>query len=459
LSIFEELRALDDISEPRSLRFSTSDLPLWPFVRWFTISAVLDQIHDTQVPFATRRRSVRESADLVLRSLARSPFVRRTFDVVIVSSSGGLIQRDGKWFDRINDYFAMEMPDRTLVLDTGAHAGYKAPRVPPHVRCFDAFDVIAGVAARLRRPRDVDVSAIEQLITFLRTRFPVAPTEPAIASIRAQLMHWAVRLPTLRDLYARFFERVRPRVLLVEDASHGALAHICTWAHAAGIVTAEPQHGVISRSHLAYNYGDAARADLAPCLPSHLLVYGSLWANEVRSPSEIVITGCPHFSECARPATGGANVLVISQGIRTAAMVELTAAIAHRFPDERCVFRVHPGERAFRERYASLAEIPNVTISEGGDIYQTLRGARVVVGHSSMALVEAAGMGLPVLVLDDETSRAHLPRDVGRRFASVDELLPLVASPPAMAADPEHYFAAGWRDRYRSLIARCTVAP
>lgn len=462
VSIFEELRALDDIDAPRSLRFGTCDLPLYLFVRWFTISAALDRVHGTQAPFATKQRTVREQAALVLRSLARSPLtVRRTFDVVIASSSAGLVvQREGKWFDRINDYFALELPEQTLVLDTGRHAGYKSPRLPPHVRCFDAFDILAGLRARVRRPSAADLSAIEKLIAFIRERFPVVPADAALEGIRAQLVSWAVRLPALHDWYARFFDRVRPRVILLEDASHGALAHICTWARRAGIVTAEPQHGVISRSHLAYNYGDAARADtaLAHGLPSHLLVYGEFWRGEIRSPSEIVVTGCPHFSESARPAApDAATILTISQGIRTDALVELTAAVARRFPDRRCVFRVHPGELAFPERYRSLASISNIEISERGDIYQQLCEARVVIGHSSMALVEAAGMGLPVLVLDDETSRAHLPRAVGTRFRTAAELLPLVEAPPAFATEPAQFFAPGWRERYRSFLARCSV--
>ena len=464
MSIFEELRALDDRDEPRTLRFASSELLLWPFVRWVALSAALDQRFGLQAPFATgQRRTARQQAELVVRTMLRGPLsVRRSFDVVIVSSSAGLVlQREGRWFDRINDYFAMELPEHTLVLDTAEQSGYKAPRFPPHVRYLDTFDVRAGLSARLRRPDGSDLAAIERLLGFIRGRFPVALPSTILEQIRAQLVHWAVRLPLLHGWYARFFERARPRVILIEDASHGAFAHVCTWARAAGITTAEPQHGVISRSHLAYNYGAAACADdaFSSCLPRHLLLYGEFWRDQVRSPSEIVIAGCPHFSETARPTarSSAGTVLTISQGIRTEVMVRLMAEVARRFPERRCVFRLHPGEVPFRERYASLAEFSNVEISDRGDIYQLLQDAGVVIGHSSMALVEAAGMGLPVLVVDDETSRAHVAPGVGTWFRTVDELLPLVEMPPSIATDPEQFFAAGWRERYRSFIAR--VAP
>jgi hypothetical protein len=418
---------------------------MWPFVRWLACSAVLDKALGLEDAFAQPRRSLRQTAELVGRAALRSPMSAGSFEIVIVGSSVGLsVQREGRWFGRINDYFAMEAPDRTLVLDMAGADGYRHPRFPPHVRCYDTFDFLAGATARLRRPRDADITAIDRLVAFLRERTPQAPVE----RIRAQLVHFALRLSVLRALYGRFFDTVRPRVMLFEDGSYGGFAHVLKWARDAGIATGEIQHGVISRSNLAYNYGGFE----ASCLPEQILLYGQFWTEQMRTPSQPVIVGCPHFSETAPARASGETVLAISQGIRTQAIVELTVATAHRYPDRKVVFRVHPGERAFPERYAPLSAIPNVEISERGDIYQHLRVASVVIGHSSMALIEAAGMGLPVLVLDDETSRANVPHGVGTRFATIEELLPLVASPPANRIDPERFFAPHWRARYRSFI-------
>jgi hypothetical protein len=205
---------------------------------------------------------------------------------------------------------------------------------------------------------------------------------------------------------------------------------------------------VIARSHLAYNYGSFD----ATYLPKYLLLYGEIWGEGLRTPSKQVVIGSPHFSETALGSMAQETVLTISQGIRTAALVELTLAVAKRFPDRQCVFRVHPGELAFPERYAALRGIPNVQISEGGDIYQHLRRARVVIGHSSMALYEAAGMGLSVLILDDDASRINTPADLGTWFSSADALLPLVDTPPPTRTNPERFFARDWRARYRSFI-------
>jgi hypothetical protein len=459
VSIFEELRALDDRDEPRTLRFASSNLPLWPYVRWIVFMAAQDAALGTQLGFATSvPRTIRQRVELLLRSQLRGPLsVRRSFDIVNVGSSAGLVlQREGRWFDRINDYFAMELPDRTLVLDMALNGVYKTPRFPPHVRAFDQLDIMAGVAARLARPNGRDVATIDRMVEFVRERCPVTLPDALLEQARATLLHWAVRLPILRSLYARFFARIRPRILFIEGASYGAFAHVCTWARDAGIATGELQHGVIANAHLGYNYGDRALADAATWLPRYLLLYGELWKRDVRTPSETVAVGCPHFSEMARRAPRGADatVLTVSQGLCTELMVRLTSTLARRFPRRRFVFRLHPGEVPFRERYASLAELSNIEISDKGDIYRLFQQADVVIGHSSTALFEAAGVGLPVLIYDDEIARLTIPRHVGTWFRSADELASLVEAPPSLAFEPEQFFAPDWRERYRQFIAR-----
>lgn len=463
MSIFEELRSLDDADELRSLVFASTGLPLWPFVRWIAVSAATEQALGLQVPFADApARSLRQTAELVARSQLQGPLsVRRSFDIVMVNSGAGIALRRGeRWFDRINDYFALERAESTLVLDTAGPAGYKTPRVPPHVRCYDGFDIRAGIVARMRRPAAADLEAIDRLVAFARERFPVALASGVIDRIRAHLLHFAIRLPILRDAWTKFFDRVEPRLVFVEDASYGAFAHVLTWARAAGVVTAEFQHGVISRSHLAYNVGDAAKSDerFARCLPAHVLLYGDLYAREVRTPSQVTTIGCPHFSETSGAAARGSTVLFVSQGTRTDAMVSLAIAIAKRHADRRIVFRLHPGELAFPARYAALRGIANIELDERGDIYARFRSAAVVVGHSSTALVEAAGMGVPVLVLDDPAARAILPADIGTWFRDAEELATLVTSPPAVPIDPTLFFAPGWRDRYRAFVERVTVS-
>lgn len=439
--IFEALRALDDHDEPRSLAFSGSGLLMWPFVRWSVMTAGQEAaLGVSNIGIAGARRSPRERVAQLGRAMLRGPMVARAFDhVVIGTSAGTVVQREGRWFDRINDYFVMEDPAQSLVLEM---APYKTPRVPPHVRCYETFDLQAGIAARLVRPRDADLARIAQLAAFVARHVPSVDVMPA-------LVHWAVRLPVLRHLWARFFDRVQPRILFIEGGGYGNFAHLCTWAAERGITTAEFQHGLISRTHLAYNYGD--RSALAQSLPRYLLLYGEVWTQELRTPSEPVVVGSPHFAETARPAHGGDATLVISQGYCTELMVRATEALARRGP---VIFRPHPGELPFRAKYEGLGRLPNVELAERGDLYALLARARAVVGHSSTALLEAAGVGLPVFIFDDALSRATLPASVGTWVKTVDEL---AATPARTAFAADAYFARDWRERYRAFLSTASA--
>jgi hypothetical protein len=458
VSIFEELRALDNRDEARSLTFESTGLPLWLYIRWIAFAAAQDKAFDLQTGFAPAPPATRrQRAELLLRSQLQGPSsAGRQFDIVFVSSSGGLVlKRDERWFDRINDYYVVEEPERTLVLDMALNGAYKRPRFPSHVRCYDTFDIRSGIRARLERPASRDLESIDHIVRFVREEFPVELDGGTLEQVRATLLHWAVRLRHLRASWRKFFEQTRPRVLFIEGGSYGALAHLCAWADDAGIATAELQHGVISRVHLAYNYGDGA-SEIGRFLPRHLLLYGEVWKRETRTPSELTTIGCAHFSENAPPraANSSGPILVVSQGICTELMVNLTTALAQRYPNRKLVFRLHPGEVAFRERYASLSTLSNVEVSASGDIYKLFAAAGMVVGHSSTALIEAAGIGLPVFIYNDESARGTIPSNAGTWFNTSDELLDLVASPRASSFTAADFFAPAWRENYRTFLAR-----
>jgi hypothetical protein len=460
--VTDELLAFDDQPELLSFRFGFDALLLWPFARWFLRNEAVDQALGLQAAHATGEpRTLAQRLGYVARSALLNPLtVRRTFDVVLFGTSAGVVvQKEGRWFDRINDYFALERD--SLVIDGSYRGNYRHPRFPPHVRCHDGFWLSAAIAGRLKRASDKDRQTISRFMQFVDERFPAKLSTESRSVVERDLLSWAAMLPILHSLYHRFFERVHPRLILVEDGSYGRNGHLFAWARAHGIVTAEPQHGVIVPIHLAYNYGAKLRQhpDLLRQLPEHLLMYGNYWAAQIRTPSKPVIVGSPHFTTRASELTerNPRDIVIVSQGDRTDIMVQLAETLARRLPDRSIVYRLHQGEVPFRERYQRLETIANVRISNSGDIYSCYRDAELVVGHSSTALFEAAGLSLPILVHDDETSRLYIPEGLGVRFQTVEELVERAragSTPPSNAGD---FWARDWRANYRAFLHRVGV--
>jgi hypothetical protein len=464
VSVIDELLAFDAHPELLELRFSCDGLLALPFFRWALACAACDKAFGWQTAHAQRESlTLRERGDFWMRSALANPLrVDRTFDLVIFgSSAGAVLQEEGRWFDRINDYFAVEFPERTLVVDAAYRGRYKAPRFPRYVRYGAGFSLWAAARSRLARPSADDDAMLDRLVAFLRREFPVALEDAFYDGLRAGLRGLAGQLPFLRSLYRRFFERVRPKVLFFEDGSYGGSAHIMHWARAAGIVTAEFQHGLIAPSLLAYNYGDAllASGELATYLPQYVLLYGQYWVDQLRTTSERVVIGWPHFARRIAerrkpPPPGDGSVMVISQGTTTGKLVTLIEALAARFPDRRFVFRLHPGEVPFHERYARLSQLPNVLVSNQGDIYDCFAEASLVVGHSSTALVEAVALGIPTFIYDDESSRLLNPEDLGTRFTTADELAAAMTAPLAPGRSTDQFWARYWQANYRAFIER-----
>ena len=243
------------------------------------------------------------------------------------------------------------------------------------------------------------------------------------------------------------------------------MSHILSWAHARGIVTGEFQHGQNDPTNSAYNLGPGllTNDEFSNLRPRYLLLYGRAFCERVRTGSQSVVIGNPHFDSRARafrslPRPPAQKVLVVSQGTHTHVLVALTGELARRCPDRLFMFRLHPGEVPFRERYQRLEGIPNVEISTRGDIYDCLAVASAVVGHSSTTLFEAVGLGLPAFIYQDEASRLMVPDGLGEWFTSVDDLISLLLS-PRLPSSGDAYFAGDWQSRYREFVASVGAVP
>lgn len=391
------------------------------------------------------------------------------FELLMFGSSVGVsVEREGKWLGRINDHFALEYDARTLVLDQSSGRSFRWPRVPRHVAAHDALALRALLLARLRRPSGrpagADEAAIERFLQWLRARLPVRPLPETMASVGRALRGFAARARFSRDAYLRLFERTEARMLFLEDASFTTQAYISKWARDFGLRTAEFQHGTITPSVSAYRYLEPLRshAEFACYLPEFLLTYGEFWSENTSTPSQLVTIGNPHFelkraelAGRARAAQAGRTLVFISQADAAPDLVPIAAELSARLaPGERLVYRLHPSESARAAHYAALHGLPNVRISDSGDVYELLHDADAVIGSSSTALFEAAGLGRPVYVFANPAAELYVPRSFASWFSSAGELHALLSRTQLAAIDPDHYFAPAWRPRFRAFVER-----
>jgi len=457
------LLAFEDELEVLEHRLATDSMLLWPLARWrvllgATLAAEPSSGGDAARPPISLRTRLRHLEASLRRDPLRS---KRSFELVMFGSTVGVAsKRDGKWFGRINDYFALENADDTLVIDASQDLVFREPRYPPHVAFHDAITIRAALRARISGgPAPADELAIGRFLRFLQEKLPIALGPAVLAALEKHLRLIAARAPFLRREYMRLFALTRAKVMFLEDASYGYQAYMLRWASESGLRTAEFQHGMITSAHQAYNYAPRLRESTVyrPYSPEYLLTYGRFWTRQTRTPSTVVEIGNPHFDAMRgaseRITRSERMLVVVSQPNAAAELVALTEALGSLLPkDHSIVYRLHPHERAGESLYAPLRALRNVQISESGDVYAVLGRAGAVVGVSSTVLFEAAGLGLPVYVYSHAESEAAMPREFATWFATSEELSALLVATESTRVERDDFFVEGWRARYARFL-------
>jgi len=230
--------------------------------------------------------------------------------------------------------------------------------------------------------------------------------EQVAAIVAAAVYHERVR-PHIDQAFGRILDRLDPSVVVMDGASYGGWASMTSMMKDRGIVVAEPQHGWIGPTHAAYNFGSAMyREPLRRTLPDELLTFGEYWGRGLRFPGRITAIGKPHIEKAAAtvpmPVAARSEVLVVSSTADPDEMSLFVLSLREKL-DSRwtVVFRPHPAERkVLSERYPRLMSVEGIRIDTGGDVYESLGTAAVVIGIASTVLFEALAFGCRVFVRD-----------------------------------------------------------
>lgn len=97
--------------------------------------------------------------------------------------------------------------------------------------------------------------------------------------------------------------------------------------------------------------------------------------------------------------------------------------LATSFPGVQFVFPVHPNPNIFEVTHATLSGIDNVFLCEPLDYFtfvKTMRRAHLIISDSGGVQEEAPALGIPVLVMREETERPEAVETGGVRLVGTD---------------------------------------
>lgn len=462
-----ELLEIENTPTILSFRCPRTQALLWPLIRNQFLRQLISDLYYRQAPLVVPRAAVPKGRALgaLVRTVGHNVRQgRMRGDVLVMRSGAGHFLRDGRWFNRITDYFVSGSPADTVTVEGVVDWHLPQPHWNPRVLYWLPWQTAITLSGHLLQ-RDRHTTVALDLLEFVRQRaadlLGLRLGQPSMNMLISMLARKLARLPTEHNAYRRLLEKVCPRLVLLDQACYGHFSSFNTIAREMEIRVAEPQHGMVSAGHDAYRYAPLLCESHAyrNCLPHDFLGYGSWWNQQVNAPVRKWEIGNPHYIEQRRnisnPGICQKDILLLGDGVEFDLYLGLATQLTRLLSDDyRVVLRPHPLERASAlERYPE-GRAGRVHIDTSRDIYSSFVGAHVVAGEVSTGLFEALGVAGRVFLWDTEKARFAYPSHPFSKFVDASDFVSVlhgVGEQRAQIAESE-IWAENWEDNYRSYL-------
>lgn len=446
---------------------------LWPLARNQFLRLLISDLYYQQAPLLAEAPAVPWGQAMLslVRVLGHNVAQNdMSSEILFMATGGGHFQRDGRWFNRITDYFVEASREKTLSVEGVVDWHIPDPRWNQRVVYWLPWQGAINIAGRLLR-RDFHLERARDMLGYARQRaydlLGLKIEDARFEMLVNMLGRKLARLPIMCMAYRRLLERVRPQLMLLEQACYGDYSPLNRIAREMGIRVAEPQHGMVTAGHDAYCYAPILRdsPEYRLCLPHDFLGYGAWWNEQINVPVEKWVIGHPHFNEQRRNISFTVetqkDVLLLSDGIEfslyLALAQELVKLLGRRF---RVVLRPHPLERAKVYRSYPDFRAGGVAIDTNRDIYSSFASAYAVVGEVSTGLFEAVGIAGRVLIWETLKARFSYPQHPFCGFEDAQGLVNALETDALVEvqASEADFWAVGWERNYQHYLGNVLKA-
>ena len=376
-------------------------------------------------------------------------------EVIFVCTGGANVRMAGRYSHRLVDRFASCFPNDTLVLERPHELQYFRPRTYGRVGGWGGWQMLEAFGGKVGRLSSRQEECIGAFVGLLQREFGDLVDAGEWAWLRSLCRRFSRSEAIATASYRWLLRRLRPKVLMLEDAHYGAAGHLMLAARQLSIPVAEYQHGLISINHEAYNYAPGLLArGYARHLPDYYLAYGQYWGTCLSTSAKVVVIGNPHLSTRLKEIPPGPakhdEVLFVSSAMDSgrylAVMTDLLRA------GFSVVFRPHPIECSrLAQVYGDFFERNGIPVDLQPDVLVALAGHAIIVGDISTALFEALALGRAVYAIEAPATATHVG-DLLPTFSTGEQLRELVQSRAGASAAADQVWAGEWEQRYRAWI-------
>ena len=440
----------------------------WPTIRNAFFRMIMSDWLSPSQPLmdASRKPAMFDVAKVAVRAAVHNfTYAPQRSSVMILATGAGSLEHNDFSRNRYTLYFSQALGGDAWSIEGLFDYEWPLPREGgrlsfslPGLAAIALFSRIAVSSAVRRIAEDLVDLATSRANRLLGWQLDDARRKSLVTCCTRQIAGY----PLKRKWQMRWLEKVKPRLLLVEEGCYGHMAVFNATSREYGVIVAEFQHGLVTGGHDVYNVAPALEQSEAyrRTLPDYFLGYGAWWNRQFNAPMRKVVIGNPHrtafmdMQVSVKKEQG--MILVLGDGFETDSHLDFCRELASLLPsDFKVVFRPHPMERS-----RVFASTPGVgqgfQIDQEPDIYPSLAKADVAVAELSTGLFEAVGLARRIFVWNTPKSRFSLPNHPFASFDAVTDLARMIQGDSGAGVvsggASEEIWASGWQGRFRGFI-------
>lgn len=451
-------------------RFQYSHLLIWPFARYFFFEeACKQQFEQTESVEETHNRkiSVREKLlgkwkQFIWAMESKPPKMKK--DIVFLCHNGSnVLREDGKVYNRIFDEYALIYAQDTVMIETPVEGYSSKNRVVPSVISSRYMEYLIWLRVKMSKQDIKDAEVIDEFLENMKNHFPVSLSERFYCDLRTQLLEQAMKIKYLDIYFRRLMKSISPKLVFVEDGCYGLDKAYKIWIlHDLGIPVREIQHGLVTPSHVAYNYSEkiCESVEYLKFFPDIFYTFGCFWNNSIRIPVPVQVLGNANFS------MNIANENFMKHEIKNRILIALTdhaqpfvELLRYILPvlsaDYSIIIKTHPKDTHLQTDFTEFLQYKNCKVCNQGNIFDYIAEAEFVVSDYSTTLYEAAGCGKKVLVSRCKQAEWFIAEQIGMWYNSPNEFLDIIMNHSfheGYMNQTDYIFDHRWKENYKRII-------
>jgi len=436
-------------------KFTSGEL-IWPLIRCSIIS--YEKLGEKSFPknYNNYCNKKREQAINLLRGLIHLKISHKP--IQFISSTYLNYKKDNLFFNKIDDYFRLLYSDHSFIYEKcESNFHHRFPRMTNNVSTlFTYIDLMVDICVRFYWPK-----SFPDLEPFCSQLSQIGYKNKSIKFARKKIIYLNKKISVYRFFYNLFLNITKPKILFINSASYGApYAILNKEAKKRGIITAEIQHGMINKNHIAYNFSNQLLKDkkINNYLPQYILFSGDYWSQQANTPSTKIVVGNPHINQALsnynknNTNTIKNSYLFVSQYDITDQLITLAVDLRKNAYHAIISFRLHPQEMLSKKQLTILGK-NNIEISEKIDFYQELQKYENIIGCYSTCLYEALAFKKKVFIMKHKSAKEAGFYQIGSVVSNGDEII----KKNNFHIENKDYWASDFENRYHNFISNLNL--